>query len=534
MRMNKKAMFFEKKYFITVLIFFTIIVLGFLLFRFGFFEYISDKANFGVDAIFFKTNIIMGGESIEYIKITNGLNDQWFEIYLEDLIGVATLPETEFSLDSGQTKNVQIIFKDNLNKAGIYIGQLVIKTPNYVKKIPIILGVEEKSPYYALSQKPIPNYLGLYPGGRFGIDLKVYNLRSNELQDVEINYEIKNLNGEVISSEKEMLAISETLSVSKIIVIPSNTLPGEYVLVTTLNFLDSKSFSTYLFEINNRSSGFDFEKYRDYFIFTVLVVILIVLFFFIRHMRNKNQFSTLNRQQKKEIQKNIEFMNKYKQQLKEVLKEELINQEKTIIQQTQEIKKDKSKKKEQERLKQEEKEKKILELKLKSKIDRQKAEEESFLSRMFEEFRKGKEDMQRDLSNEQKNLLRERKKLDKVTRNKMDKKLAKTQDRITPLFKKDLGRLDKVKTKVFRELKAKHKKQQEIIKQLEKQGKKSEIYEKLGEWERESRQMPEIRRNLSPKQKIVKNRLKTRGKRAKEKFMKKYYSDLKKREFKLD
>ena len=102
-------------------------------------KYYLNKESFSVNTIFLKSNILIGGEALSSIKITNNEEmEQNFEVYFDDFNEFASIKDKKFTLNPGQSKNIEINFRDINNKVEIYAGKLIVETEILIKEIPII------------------------------------------------------------------------------------------------------------------------------------------------------------------------------------------------------------------------------------------------------------------------------------------------------------------------------------------------------------------------------------------------------------
>lgn len=459
---------------ITLIAFLVLISILFFFFKSDFSNSIFNKNSFEVNTILLKLNIPSGGSSIENIKITNKGKTQDFEISFEHMDSFATADFNKFSLLPYEEQIVQISFSDPTHQPKVYVGNLVIKTSDSIKKIPVILGVDDKNAVFAITQKPLPNYLEIHPGEKIGMDIKFFNLMSNGLANVGVEYMVDNFDGETIVSEQENIIIEGSLSTIKLIDIPKNIKSGKYVFITSLNYETTKSSSTYFFEIKDKGFDVNLSKFGDYLIIIILVIIMFILIFLFNLVRHKEEVSYLKKQQANELSNNLKLISQYKYELQNERQKVLREHEKKI--------------------------KKALEEKQKIKEIEEKEEREKYERMRQEELEKLRKDKNKELKE-----LREK-----------------------------LGQFEKEKKEVVRNIREKQERQREEIRDLKRQGKVSEIPKRIEKWGKEGREMKEIQKNIKsiPKERIKKILQKEKKETEKE-FMDKYYSNLGKKTFKV-
>ncbi len=292
----------KKWIFISVLIIFLAIA-GFVFVKMNYF---SGEAGLATNIILIKLNMETGGEATDNIRITNTeMIQRDFSVYFNKLDNLASIDEKTFSLGPGESKEIKVFFKDNIREVGVYTGQLIIETFDAVKKIPIILTVEGSNPPFAIIQSTIPKYENVYPNGKLGVEIKVFDLDYVSLPNVHVKYSIKNFNNEIIWSDEEDLTLGE--SMNKIINLPNVPL-GDYVFITTIDYAETQSVSSYLFNVVKK----DKLAYESSNFFIVIILIFVVgslalLFYFIK--RSDDLLIKLQKQQNNELQNNINLLN---------------------------------------------------------------------------------------------------------------------------------------------------------------------------------------------------------------------------------
>lgn len=283
------------------------IVLVVALGAYGFFSH--NKESFTSDTIFLKLNMPLGGESAKSIGVQNNEDSSKnYKVSFNNLNGLVSTQDIEFILQSDEEKSINIEFKDEKNKVGVFLGLLKIETDALKQEIPLMVTIEDKKSVFAISHSTIPMYDNVYPGGKLGVNVKIYNLEDNELHKVKAKHSIKNFDDEVVLNiDEEDWFISEGRSEStKIVNIPEDLPVGDYVLVTSITENNIKTESGYLFLVSKKGDDV-FSPEIKFFIIVILVFIVGVLVLFFYFVKTRDDLLIqLKKQQNRELQQNIE------------------------------------------------------------------------------------------------------------------------------------------------------------------------------------------------------------------------------------
>ncbi len=279
-----------------------------------------------------KMNLVPGAEAKTSIKITNNEKEiNNFQIKLNGLSEIASLSESEFSLEPKESKEIEIIFSDFQNVSHIYFANLIIISRGFKKYEPVLLTFEEPAHLFTILQKPMPKYFDVYPGGKLGVDINVFNLGVKDYsKEVKATYEILSPEKTIFSSE-ENLVISGEFSFSKIFDIDSELPHGDYVLVTSMEYNGIKSISSYLFKVAPKPKGVSFDKINFLIlIFFAFVILIVVLFIYFIKSRDELLLE-LRKQQSRELAKNIELISAIQKKAPEVKKEKFEKVKKQVV-----------------------------------------------------------------------------------------------------------------------------------------------------------------------------------------------------------
>jgi len=270
----------------------------------------SQSASFSITPDYpIKINLVPGAEAKTSIKITNNEKEiHNFQIKLNGLSEIASLSESEFSLEPKELKEIEIKFKDSRMDSHIYFANLIISSEGFKKEESVLLTFEEPAHLFTIIQKPIPKYFDVYPGGKLGVEIGVFELGVKDYpKEVKASYELLSPEGQVFYYE-ENLIIGDEYSFSKIFDMNSELSYGDYVLVTSMNYNGIKSISSYLFKVAPKPKGISFENVNILIlVFFVFVILIVVLFIYFIKSRDELLLQ-LRKQQSRELAKNIELI----------------------------------------------------------------------------------------------------------------------------------------------------------------------------------------------------------------------------------
>jgi len=280
-----------------------VLVVAFIIF----FNCNSDKESFLVKTFLIKMNFPVGSGTEYKINVQN-LDDipKELTMRLENLDGISYLKNEKLSLNSHEETSFTVYFNDTQNVVKTYSGLLIISDGLTEKKIPIVVTVEDSKSIFSIIHSGIPKYLNVYPGGKFGVDIKVYDLNNANDLSVKASYQIQNFDGEVLWSDEGDLVIEGSKSL--MIDIPKNWPKDNYVLVTLIDYKGIKSISSYFFTISDEESTLAFNNTKLFIVLALIFIFMLIisLFYFIK---SRDDFLLqLKKQQNAEISKHLELI----------------------------------------------------------------------------------------------------------------------------------------------------------------------------------------------------------------------------------
>src|SRR3989344_188275 len=193
----------------------------------------SQSASFNITPDYpINLNLISGAEARTSIKITNNEKEPHnFKIELGRLNEIASVSETEFSLEPEESNEIKIVFNNPQNVSHVYFANLIVTNTNFKKEIPVLLTFRDSASLFSIIQKPIPKYFEVYPGGKLGVDINVFGLGVKDYsKEVKASYELLSPEESVFYYE-ENLIVGDEYSFSKVFDINPELPYGKYVFL---------------------------------------------------------------------------------------------------------------------------------------------------------------------------------------------------------------------------------------------------------------------------------------------------------------
>lgn len=306
----------------------------------GFFYFKGQDDFIDVNSILIKSSIKQGESITQEFKIMNKFDkEQTFHVSIQGEESLISLSENQFNLNPGEKKMIIVEFNDlNLShEPGVYVGNIVITSNGFERKLPFILEIQTTSFIFATNLEVAPNYNEISPGEKSVTEIRFFNLQDSKSYPVEMQYLIKDFNENSIFSEQENIVVSSNSKISKTFLIPENTMEGNYVFIATTKYNGFSSSSSYFFSVKKEPFNlFDNSNFLIFLIFIFLIGIILLVFYMF-YERNK-LFVKLKNQHKSELKRNLDVINSCKKDLNKIKdiknrkkKIENLNKKKKII-----------------------------------------------------------------------------------------------------------------------------------------------------------------------------------------------------------
>ncbi|MBI2541339.1 hypothetical protein HYV80_01340 [Candidatus Woesearchaeota archaeon] len=250
----------RKPLFFLILVLMLIVILGSLLFfmqnRSYIFKSKMQEPDFDMDQILLKV-LIKHREFIEkQLRVmytgTDSVSINVAALGLEDIIKIDS---PDFTLKPGQTKIIAISFSSFMlehgieQQPGIYVGKLAVSSQKALREIPVVAEIETKNVLFDMNLNPVAIERRIKQGAETTIEVKLFNLESIESANIDVEYFVKDMNGNTILTESETVVVKTQASFFKTISIPKNLKPGFYVFAGQVKFGNSVGTASYLFEV---------------------------------------------------------------------------------------------------------------------------------------------------------------------------------------------------------------------------------------------------------------------------------------------
>jgi len=188
---------------------------------------------------------------------------------------------------------VNFIAKED-QEPGVYPGKIVFTGDSLERTVLVVVEIESEKPLFDVKVEVLPEYRIVYPGDKVMAQLTIYNLGRVGRVDAKVEYGIKSLDGTVIMSEHELIAVETQLSTVKSVVLPSNIKPDSYVFYSTVTYNGIVGTGSSMFTVVEM---FKLNLFLLGLLILVIIIILIILFiiFFKRRRKKKKRKSKKSR-----------------------------------------------------------------------------------------------------------------------------------------------------------------------------------------------------------------------------------------------
>ncbi len=251
--------------------------------------------SFGVNSVLIKISLHQGETVVKTVTVS-AITSGSFEASVEELSGV-TLSSTRFSLNPSESKDLVLNVDGNTLEPGVYVGHILLKNTQEELKIPIVIEVESPDVFFDLNLDIPPQYSEVAPGSRFIVEIKIFDLTGFKAagslgpSPVTLNYELRGINGEILSIETENVIVDKQAQITKTFILPSTLREGDYFFTATARHKTSlgsaSSFLAVRSPLLSSSSLFTPEFIVLLVAFAIFFLIIVAFIVYLVRDRNK-------------------------------------------------------------------------------------------------------------------------------------------------------------------------------------------------------------------------------------------------------
>jgi len=240
---------------------------------------ITVETDFTLSEDLIKILLKPGGIERKLVDISNtGKKDLTITVNLKNLENFLIFPgglsEYTFDLDADETKSIQLnFFASEKQKPDIFPGKVVVTGDGLEKLITVIIEVESIEPLFDIDVEIPQKYKEVLPGEEVLVQLTIYNVKGIGRVDVYVEYGLKDLSGNIITSEHETLAVETQISIVESLDVPFDITPGNYVLYATVKYDDIIGTGTDVFRIVTEKE----VEIPTRIVWSILLVIIILI-----------------------------------------------------------------------------------------------------------------------------------------------------------------------------------------------------------------------------------------------------------------
>ena len=236
-----------------------------------------------------KIPVRIGEKTTSQITITNNLGESGeFSVSMgQEIEKLIKINEKDFILSRGSSKTItlEIEIPEDI-KPDLYSGEIIVSSERSGNKnIFVIIEVKSKDSLFDVSVEILENYRYVIPGGKLLSNIELFDVSGQKKSDVEIDYEIRNRNNEIILASSETVGVETRASLIKEFIIPENTKEGDYILYVKLSFNGQVASASEQFVVGKKSISRG--EIVIYIISITLLISVIIMIWEIRKIKRE-------------------------------------------------------------------------------------------------------------------------------------------------------------------------------------------------------------------------------------------------------
>ncbi len=280
-----------------------------------FFSFAGAIDSFAVNSVIVKISLHQGEKVVKTLSVT-AIEQGSFEVGVNELKGIVLSGES-FTLSSGEKKDIIISADSATLESGVYVGNIVVKNAKEEIEIPVVLEIESEDVFFDLNLDIPPQYNEISPGGKFIAQVKVFDLTGFKVagslgpSPVTLNYELRGVDGSVISVASDNVVVDKQTQITKTFTIPSTLREGDYFFTATARHKTSFGSASYFFSVRSQliksGSIFTPEFIALLVVFGFFFLLILALIVYLVRDRNK-LFAELYRHNNSEFRSQESFL----------------------------------------------------------------------------------------------------------------------------------------------------------------------------------------------------------------------------------
>ncbi len=220
-----------------------------------------------------------GDVKTKEITINNLGNNKLSFSVTSDIGEFVKINQENFQIGPKEKKTIIIDFIARENTIPeLYLGNLFIEALGVKKIIPITIEVESKVALFDISIEIPERFLDISPGEELLVKIDLHNLVSETETNIDLEYIIKDINGNIMLTEGERISVEGRKTFEKLIKIPEDIGFGRYVLYVRLIYDNTVASSSAWFNVEKKFNWFETRKIEKVLliIFTLVVIFIII------------------------------------------------------------------------------------------------------------------------------------------------------------------------------------------------------------------------------------------------------------------
>jgi len=247
--------------------------------------------NFTVSPEILKYFIKTGQDKEKVISIENKGNESII-VELRESAGFIGVNEKSLDIPAYSTKTITILVSAMNEGPGIYSSQVTLTSGSVSKQVTLLVEIEDTNSPLDIIIDVIEEDKIIVNPTNISANMIIYDLQGNKELDVEIDYFIQDLDGNIIIHELETKKINSGENINKIIDLPDGLPIGDYILSVKTTYNGEKTFSGSIFKVveskqeNNTKYSEIISDLGQGLIFLYIglsILAIFLLFFYYKH-----------------------------------------------------------------------------------------------------------------------------------------------------------------------------------------------------------------------------------------------------------